>query len=164
MSNSIPFKELVDRDTKKCKVGKYQIQSIKDSNNAKIAVLSSAAPDICIYENKMNNLKCLLIQYSLTDEDIKKNNYSMVGYLIKQKDETIIGSLNYMFVPKDFSTIVIGEYMCGKFDIVLFNNKGKNKVISSFDTFVGNDDIIYLLTKVLNDCLIEIYKDNLFTD
>jgi hypothetical protein len=165
MSNYISLKDLVNRDVgSKMKSGKYQIQSLKNSDSVKFVSFEKEYPDFCIMENDIDDFKCSLIQYSLSDNDIENKNFSMIGYLIKNKNKNnVIGILDFIFVPensnlsKDF---LFGKTIKGKFNIILSNNKNEKKIIKTIDKYVGNENIVHFMTEILGDCLLEIIETN----
>jgi hypothetical protein len=161
MSEYISLKDLVNRDigSKYSKSGKYQIQSIENSNYAKIVCFNKEIPDFCIIENDIDDFKYSLIQYSLSENDIENKNFSMIGYLIKnKKNNNIIGTLDFVFVPEN--NVNINQLIKGKFNIVLSNNKNEKKIIKTIDKYVGNENIVHLMTEILGDCLFEIIETN----
>jgi hypothetical protein len=166
MSDYISLKDLVNRDVgSKMKSGKYQIQSAENCNYAKIICFEKEIPDFCIMENDIDDFKCSLIQYSLSDNDIKNKNLIMIGYLIKNKknNDDVIGALNLVFIPENpklEKDSIIGKTIKGKFNIILSNNKNEQKVIKTMEYYVGNTNIVYMMTEILGDCLVDIIESN----
>jgi hypothetical protein len=163
MCDYISLKDLVNRDVEsKLKSGKYQIQSAENCNYARINSFDKEIPDFCIMENDIDDFKCALIQYTLSDNDIKNNNFIMIGYLIKNKknNDDVIGTLNLVFDPDDIDDFKIKKNVKGKFNIILSNNKNEKKIIKTMEYYVGNMNIVHMITEILGDCLVDIIKSN----
>jgi hypothetical protein len=158
MDKYVSIEDLIQRDIKNKSEGKYQIQSCKNSDQAKIVKFDKKIMDICIYETTIEDFKCSLIQYSLSDNDIDNKNFFIIGYLIRNLNDVLIGSLNLKFLP--CGEIKFNENINGKFQIILSNNKNEHKIIRSCDKYIGNDDVIYFMTEILCECLILIVNDN----
>lgn len=158
MSEFVKICDLVKRDLIKKAQGKYQIQSEKDSSFIKIVeVAKDKTQDVCLYEEKHEKFICSLISYTLSDEDIKNKKYYMIGYLIKNENKIPIGMLNFTFKPNNIN---LYEKIDGIFEIVLSNNKNEHKVIREIKSYPGNDNVIYMLTEMLTDILIDIIENN----
>lgn len=102
--------------------------------------------DICLHKTKVNNYDCSLIQYTLTDDDIRNNKLYLLGYIIHQ-DNDIYGILNVQF--DDFEKIEINKNIEGKFNIV-YSTKENSTILKTFDTY-PNKNIVYILTEFLTD-------------
>jgi hypothetical protein len=158
--NYISLKDIINRDVQKNKKGKYQIQSGENCNYAKINSFDKDISDICIFEKEIEDFNCSLIQYSLSDDDINNNNFIMIGYLIKNKNNTVIGSLDLIFNPKNKIKREFKKILKGDFRIILSNNNNEKKIIKTLDYYVGNNNIINLLTEILCEVLVEIINSN----
>lgn len=155
----ISLHDLINRDLKpKNSQGIYQILSSQNCDYAKITSLKKETPDICLYEDESDDLKWSLIQYTLSGDDIKNKRFYMIGYLIKNKNNKPIGSLNVCFSPHK-NDITIVDRIGGKFEIILSNNKNEHKLVDTFEKFPGNDNIINLLSQKLKDVLIDIINN-----
>ena len=148
----IRLNELKERDLFRDKVSstqeqkKYQIQGEKDSKFVKIAYVNKNT-DVCMYEDDIDDLKCILLIYTLSDKDIAEKRYYMLGYLIKNKNDYPIATLNIVFCPNDGS---LETNMQGVFKMVLTNNKNEEKVLRELSSYPGNESAVYLLTESLS--------------
>jgi hypothetical protein len=159
MSNLISLKELINRDVNYANLEtKYQVQSQKNSNYAKIVKLNKSVPDVCIYNYITDPFECSLIQFSVSDKDIQNKYLPMIGYLIKTKHGEVLGTLIYIFETNE--NIAIGENIIGKFNIILSNKENQHKIIKQFNEFCGQEELVYLLTEELGECLKNIIDEN----
>ena len=147
----VKLSELKERDLVKKEVStkgqkKYQIQGEKDSKLVKIAYVDKNT-DVCLYEDNIDDFKCILLIYTLSDKDIEEKRYYMVGYLIKNKNDCPIATLNIVFCPNDGS---LEKSMEGVFKIVLTNNKNEGKILRELSSYPGNESAVYLLTESLS--------------
>jgi hypothetical protein len=158
-SNYISLNELIKRDLKtNSGGGKYQVQAGENCTNAKIVSFEKEISDICIFEYDIDEFKCSLIQYTLTDEDIEKNRLKMLGFLIKNTKEIVIGSLDLIFdCDKEIKT---NQTLNGKFRVVLTNCRGEKKNIKIMDIYIGNANVVHLMMELLGECLGEIVEEN----
>jgi hypothetical protein len=166
-SDYISLNELIKRDLNPISsAGKYQIQAGENCTNAKIVRLEREVSDICVFEYDIDEFKCSLIQYSLSDEDIENKRLKMIGFLIKNNKGIVIGSLDLIFdLIFDLSfniekEIYINKPLDGKFIIILTNYRCEKKKIKIMDTYVGNGNIVHLLMELLGECLGEIVEEN----
>lgn len=138
--------------------GKYQLQAKENCDYAKIINFEKEIPDICIFEYDIDDFKCTLISYSLTDEDLENNRLKMIGFIIKNKDGFVIGLLDLIFISN--GNTKINSNMIGTFNVILTNISGEKKVIKSMDNYVGNGNVIQMMIELLSDCLENIIEDN----
>lgn len=159
MSNFISLKELVERDVNfKNLESKYQVQSQKNTNHIRVIKLNKCVPDVCIYSYELGDFNCSLLQLTITEKDIDNLYFPLLCYLIKTKENKIIGTLILSFEPK--YVVNINENIDGIFKITLSNENRENKIIKTFDNYCGNEEAVYLMTEVLGDILEEIIKEN----
>lgn len=159
MTDFISLKDLVNRDVNFKNLGtKYQVQSQKNSNSAKIINLAGSVPDVCIYNYEIDLFNCSLLQYSITEKDIGDKYFPMIGYLIKTKKDEMLGTLILVF--KTSNEITIGEEIVGEFIFILSNKNSEHKFIKKLDKFCGNEESVYLLTDELGKCLENIISEN----
>lgn len=143
MSEFVKISDLLTQNT----VKKYQIQGKLHSNMIKIANIGhEQTNDICIFKNTDDNITCELLAFVLSDDDIVKERFYIMGYLMKNNDVPI-GTLNFVF-KKSFGEN--GKMMQGKFEVVLSNSKNENLILQTFDTYPGNDNVAKILTENLN--------------
>lgn len=161
MSNDlVSLNDLIKRDLnfKPGLGGKYQIQAWENCTSAKFVSFEKEIPDICIFEYDIDDFKCSLIQYSLTDEDINKKKFNMIGFLIKNKKEMVIGSLDLIFESDE--KIKINCLNEGQFKIILTNCRGEKKNIRELSSYMGNGNAVHAMMEILGECLGEIIEYN----
>jgi len=128
----------------------YQIQAFY--NCARIVKIKQKLSDICLFEYNLEHedikYKCAVIQYSLTKKDIENKNYPIVGCLITNNNR-IIATLDYIFLTDKFE--MIGNIYEGKFQVVLTNVKNEKHLISEFENYCGDNNVVNLLMNVLTD-------------
>jgi hypothetical protein len=151
----LSFNEIVKRDLTKNN-NKFQIQPLNNSDKARIVKINDNQLDVCLYENKMSKVSYSLIQYTLTQVDLEKENYNIIGFLIKNIHDVIVGFLNLVFEP--FDKIRNSEYISGVFKIVLSNNKNQHTEIKELDKYTNNEEIMQILSEYLIEIL-EVYLD-----
>ena len=126
----------------------------------KIIKFDKEISDFCIHEHEIDDFKCSLIQYTLTDDDIKNKRLKIIGFLIRnKKNDNIICSLDLEFIPSEYD-IVFGDKIKGHFDVILINNKNEKKVIKNMKCYVGNVNVVYMMMELLTECLVIIINDN----
>ena len=149
------YKDLVKRDVKQKEIkNKYQIQPIDKTNIAKLACVDKNMTDKCIHEEILANHICSLIIYTLTDDDLHKKSYNLIGFLVKNTNNNIICVLNVIFIPDN--ELEIGKQITGKYDIVITNSKGEKLICDSFSIFENQDVIIEKLIINLGEILTEL--------
>jgi hypothetical protein len=73
----------------------------------------------------------------------------MLGYLIKNKNDFPVATLNLVFYPHgDLEKIKEGT-----FKIVLTNSKNEEKVLKELDSFPGSEPAVYMLAHLIGDVL-----------
>lgn len=155
----IPLNEIIKRDLNfNSGTGQYQIQAGENCTNAKIIKFDKEIPDICVFEYDIDDFKCSLIQYSLSDDDLNNNRFKMVGILIKNKNGFVVGLLDLVFVSND--KLIINNYMNGNFNYVLTNVKGEKKIIKNVDCYVGNGNVVHMMIELIGECLENIIEEN----
>ncbi len=161
MKDTISLTDLIKRDLKTDKIsGKYQIQSGENCDFAKIIKFDKEISDFCIHEHEIDEFKCSLIQYTLTDDDIENKRLKIIGFLIRNKNNNnIICSLDLEFIPTN-NIIVLNDTMKGEFNVLLINNKNEKKVIKNMKCYVGNVNVIYMMMELLTECLVMIINEN----
>ena len=160
MSNEfISINELIKRDLNfKSGVGKYQIQAGENCTNAKIVKFDKEIPDVCIFEYDIDDFKCSLIQYSLSEDDLEKKRLKMIGFLIKNKKGFIVGLLDLVFISDEDTKIM--SFIIGKFDVILANSKEEKKIIKSMTSYLGNGNIVHMMIGLMGECLENIIDEN----
>jgi hypothetical protein len=142
--------QLIDRDLKPQEISNteinYQIQAEKGDDTVKLAFVKEKN-DICVYEDKIDDLVFSLISYTLTDNDIINDEYRMIGFLIRNKSNFVLGSLDLIFYPNEKKK---KREMKGKFKIVFTNNKNVKTILKVYNTFLGSDEIVYALTETIS--------------
>lgn len=136
----------------------YQVQADQGDNYVKIIFMGifNYFPTTVITKFTLNDFECIIMSYVITSEEIQNNNFRLIGCIIK-KDNKIISSLDYIFIPNNELTNVNNleseNRIKGKFKIVL-NNKDNNKIIiKEFDEYSGREESVYVLTDCIGNYL-----------
>lgn len=168
--SDIQIKDIVKRDLnldiwKKI----YQIQAEKDDNFVIIKHVGtfSQTPVVSILELSIDIFQCSLVSFMIDENDIKKrinnsypNYYPMIGFLIREsKNENVKMSLEFVFV---LDYLKIGDNMefeniqiDGKFEIRLYNDQSDYRVMETYSSYIGREESIYELVRILSDNIIE---------
>ena len=154
MSEFIKVNDLIKRDLSNDEEEpetRYQIQCVRNSNIVKLAFVKETT-DMCLQKIQIKDIICSLIMYTLSNDDLNNNRYYMIGYIIKNKDNHPIYTLNVIFCPIEY---VAHNQMKGKFQIILSDKNGKNNIMHEYNTFLGQEETVYTLTEILRSIILE---------
>ena len=153
---------LIKRDNIASSVEVYQAQAEKNNKTCDLVYIGkyTQTPVEHILNFDHDDLQCDLMSFSMDrDEIINQKNHNqyfrLIAFLI-QKDEKIIGSLEYIFEPNKKVTLKKPKRsvfkIAGKFKII-FNTKitgvYKTTIIKECEEYSGREESIYLLTSIL---------------
>jgi len=158
MSSYINIKDMIKRDIQLPVAQKmYQIQGIASENCIIIIRVADRpyVPNVIIFDRVIDEVQCVMISYIISESEIseEKKWYSMVGYNFNM-DEEYIGSLTFVFVPKDMPNMkdIIKTNLYGHFEIHFeykMNGKIEKEMISEIANYPGMEESLYILTEVL---------------
>ena len=135
------------------KKGKYQAIPKSDYTDSIIINTNDfETPDVCVFTKKIGEFDCSLLQYSLTENDIKNDKILMFGYFFKHESKSeVYGSINMVFSKdKDFK---------GKFCILAVCNEYENEIIDFFDIFTTQNEMLEKLTTTMCEIFLLITED-----
>jgi len=134
----------------------YQVRIQNDPAGVYIVRVNDNQPSVCIFEKNIKNFCCSFIQYVVTNDDIKSLNCPMIGYLVKKNDINICMLTLYFESTEKITNSTICN---GIFKIILSNSKNEKKIINTYDTYNGHDNMLKELTDVLCCVLDDINDD-----
>lgn len=125
----------------------YQVQAKENDTEANLVHIGNFKKDEIFTHHitKFNygEYNCILCAHLLSEDELIDDYYKMIGYVIIDKNNTIIAMLDFIYNRNNVDMPFLIQLDMGE----------KKLILKKYNKYVGNDNSIYLLSEVLS------YKD-----